>query len=48
MLRRILTTVILAATAIAGLCAKDIKGTVKDTEGKGVAGVVVSDGLNTV
>ena len=28
--------------------AKDIRGTVKDTEGKGVAGVVVSDGLNTV
>jgi len=28
--------------------AKDIKGTVKDTEGKGIAGVVVSDGLNTV
>ena len=48
MLRRILTTVILAATATAVLCAKDIKGTVKDTEGKGVAGVVVSDGLNTV
>lgn len=28
--------------------AKDIKGSVKDTEGKAVAGVVVSDGLNTV
>lgn len=28
--------------------ARDIKGTVKDTEGKGIAGVVVSDGLNTV
>ena len=48
MLRKVLTTVILAATATACLCAKDIKGTVKDTEGKGVAGVVVSDGLNTV
>ena len=48
MLRKILTTVLLAATATAGLCAKDIKGTVKDTEGKGIAGVVVSDGLNTV
>ena len=42
MLRKVLTTVSLAATATAGLCAKDIKGTVKDTEGKGVAGVVVS------
>ena len=48
MLRKILTTVLLAATATASLCAKDIKGTVKDTEGKGIAGVVVSDGLNTV
>lgn len=28
--------------------ARDIKGTVKDTEGKGISGVVVSDGLNTV
>lgn len=28
--------------------AREIKGTVKDTEGKGISGVVVSDGLNTV
>ena len=28
--------------------AQAIKGTVKDTDGKAVAGVVVSDGLNTV
>lgn len=48
MLRKILTTIILATAAATGLIAKDIKGTVKDTEGKGVAGVVVSDGLNTV
>ena len=48
MLKKTLTTVILAAMATAGLCAKDIKGTVRDTEGNAVAGVVVSDGLNTV
>ena len=39
---------------IIGICvtlsafAKDIKGTVKDTEGNAIAGVVVSDGLSTV
>ena len=48
MFKKTLTTVILAAMATASLCAKEIKGTVKDTEGKGIAGVVVSDGLNTV
>ena len=48
MLKKTLTTVILAAMATASLCAKDIKGTVRDTEGNAVAGVVVSDGLNTV
>ena len=32
----------------ASASAMNIKGTVKDTEGKGIAGVVVSDGLNTV
>ena len=30
------------------LQAKDIKGSVKDTEGNAVAGVLVSDGLNIV
>ena len=48
MLRKILTTVILAVIAAAGLYAKDIKGTVRDTDGNPLAGVVVSDGLNTV
>ena len=43
-------TIILLATIAAAWSAeaKDIKGSVKDTEGKGIAGVVVSDGLNTV
>jgi len=48
MLKKTLATAILAAMATASLCAKDIKGTVKDTEGNGLAGVVVSDGLNVV
>ena len=48
MLRKLLATAILAAMATAGLCARDIKGTVKTTDGKALAGVVVSDGLNIV
>ena len=43
----IICFIIIAATAT-GAKAKDIKGTVKDTEGNPVSGVVVSDGLNTV
>ena len=40
----------LAMIAAAGINAdaRSIRGSVKDTEGKGIAGVVVSDGLNTV
>ena len=34
--------------AIIGADAKDLRGSVKDGDGKGIAGVVVSDGLNTV
>ena len=43
--------IIIAALIVAGALsadARNIKGTVKDTEGNGLAGVVVSDGLNTV
>ena len=47
MLRKAFTLILLAAAATS-LHAKDIKGSVRDTEGKGIAGVVVSDGLNTV
>ena len=36
------------AAAMAGVRAENIKGTVKTTEGEPLAGVVVSDGLNTV
>lgn len=38
----------LLLTAALSIDAKPIKGTVKDTEGNGLAGVVVSDGLNAV
>ena len=47
-MKKLLSIILLATIAISSLTAKEIKGTVKDTEGKGVAGVVVSDGLNTV
>lgn len=40
-------TIILCAASVCSMAARDIKGTVKDTDGKGVADVVVSDGLNT-
>ena len=36
------------ASAVAGAMAENIKGTVRTTEGEPLAGVVVSDGLNTV
>ena len=39
---------ILAAACSTGIQAREIKGSVKDTDGKGISGVVVSDGLNTV
>ena len=48
MLRKLLATAILAAMATTSLCARDIKGTVKTTDGKALSGVVVSDGLNIV
>ena len=47
MLRKAFTLILLAAAATS-LHAKNIKGSVRDTEGKGIEGVVVSDGLNTV
>ena len=47
-MKRILITIICIAAAALSVGAKNIKGTVKDTEGKGLAGVVVSDGLNVV
>ena len=39
---------ILAAACSTSIQAREIKGSVKDTDGKGISGVVVSDGLNTV
>ena len=47
-MKKIFISILVAVNAMCALQAKEIKGTVKDTEGKGVAGVVVSDGLNTV
>ncbi len=47
-MRKIIIYFIVLAAAATGANAKDIKGTVKDTAGNPVAGVVVSDGLNTV
>ena len=46
-MKRLLTSIIIMAAAVSAAEAKDIKGTVKDTDGKAIAGVVVSDGLNT-
>ena len=48
MFRKLIATAILAAMATTSLCARDIKGTVKTTDGKVLSGVVVSDGLNIV
>ena len=47
MYKKTLTLAILTVLAGLSLSAKDIKGTVKDTEGNAISGVVVSDGLNT-
>ena len=47
-MRKIIIYFIVLAAVATGANAKDIKGTVKDTAGNPVAGVVVSDGLNTV
>lgn len=47
-MRKIIICFITLAAAVTGADAKDIKGTVKDTDGNPVSGVIVSDGLNTV
>ena len=47
-MKKVLLSLIIAASAASGLSAEPIKGTVKDTEGNAIAGAVVSDGLNTV
>ena len=47
-MKRILFSSFLLALGIISTEAKEIKGTVKDTDGKAMSGVVVSDGLNTV
>ena len=47
-MRKIIICFIILAAAVTGADAKDIKGTVKDTDGNPVSGVIVSDGLNTV
>ena len=47
-MKKLFIILLVAVNAVWGLQAKEIKGTVKDADGKGVAGVVVSDGLNTV
>ena len=47
-MKKILLLFILTVCATVGARAERVKGTVKDLEGKAVAGVVVSDGLNTV
>ena len=46
-MKKIIISVLLIASAVAAQ-AKPIKGTVKVMEGNGIAGVVVSDGLNVV
>ena len=47
-MKKIFICILAAAVSAACLNARNIKGTVKDTEGNGIAEVVVSDGLNTV
>ena len=47
-MRKIIICFIILAASVTGADAKDIKGTVKDTDGNPVSGVIVSDGLNTV
>ena len=47
-MRKIIIYFIVLAAVATGANAKDIKGTVKDTDGNPVSGVIVSDGLNTV
>ena len=47
-MRKLIISILALACTTSGIQAREIKGSVKDTEGKGVCGVVVSDGLNTV
>ena len=47
-MKEIVVSILLLATAVGGVRAENIKGTVKTTEGRGLSGVVVSDGLNVV
>lgn len=47
-MKKLLVSILLMASAVAGAMAENIKGTVRTTEGEPLAGVVVSDGLNTV
>ena len=47
-MRHIFISFLAGVCAIIGADAKDLRGSVKDGDGKGIASVVVSDGLNTV
>lgn len=47
-MKKIILSIVVLVAAVASAGAENIKGTVKTTEGKAVAGVVVTDGLNTV
>lgn len=47
-MKNILISLLFLTAGVLAADAKNIKGTVKDLDGNGVAGVVVSDGLNTV
>jgi hypothetical protein len=47
-MKKVILCVLMLAAAMAGTRAENIKGTVRTTEGEPLAGVVVSDGLNTV
>ena len=47
-MKKLIVSILLMASAVSGAMAENIKGTVRTTEGEPLAGVVVSDGLNTV
>ena len=47
-MKNVLISLLFLTAGVLAADAKNIKGTVKDLDGNGVAGVVVSDGLNTV
>ncbi len=46
-MKKTIAFILTAACAISQAAAVNIKGSVRSTEGKGISGVVVSDGLNT-